>query len=121
VENEFCSILLTALDNKPIAQADRLLLVATARAANTAMKWNDGRTSLTDWGTAPSVIEPVKGSIMLRNLRAAEGIEVTALDSSAKPLGEPVVAERTAGGWQIALGRPATPWYLLRVTQEKKN
>jgi hypothetical protein len=40
VDNEFCSIILTSLDDKPIAGADRLLLVATARCANTGMKWN---------------------------------------------------------------------------------
>ena len=30
VENEFCAILLTSLEDKPIAQANRLLLVTTA-------------------------------------------------------------------------------------------
>jgi hypothetical protein len=121
VENEFCAILLTALDGKPIPQADRLLLVATARSANTGMKWNDKRTALTDWGTAPSVIEPVQGSITLRSLEAVERIEVIPLDSGAKPLGRPVIAERAGDGWRIALGRPATPWYLLRLTHGKKN
>jgi hypothetical protein len=121
VENEFGSILLTSLDGKPIAQADRLLLVTTARSANTGMKWNDERTSLTDWGTAPSVIEPVQGSLTLRNLDAVEAVEAIPLDTGAKPLGKPAVAERTADGWRIVLGEPATPWYLLRVTHGKKN
>jgi hypothetical protein len=121
VENEFCALLLTALDGKPIARADRLLLVATARAANTGMKWNDERTSLTDWGTAPAVIEPVRGSLTLRNLDTAETVEAIPLDSGAKPLGKPLVAERTADGWRLRLGEPATPWYLLRIGHGKKN
>jgi hypothetical protein len=121
VNNEFCAILLTALDGKPIAQAGRLLLVATARSGNTGMKWNDQRTALTDWGTAPSVIEPVTGSIVLRNLDDVAGIEAVPLDSGAKPLGRPVAAERVADGWRIPLGRPATPWYLLRLAHGKKN
>jgi hypothetical protein len=121
VENEFCSILLTALDGKPLAQADRLLLVTTARAANTGMKWNEARTSLTDWGTAPSVIEPVKGSVVLKSLDAVEEIEVVPLDSGAKLLGKPTVAERAADGWRVRLGEPATTWYLLCVEHAKKK
>ena len=117
VENEFCSIVLTSLDDKPIAQTDRLLLVATARAANTGMKWNDKRTSLTDWGTEPTVIEPVKGFVTLRGINAVGQIEVTPLDSGAKPLGKPIPAEKTADGYRFPLGEPATPWYLIRIVR----
>jgi hypothetical protein len=117
VENEFCSLVLTSLDDKPIAQADRLLLVATARAANTGMKWNDARTSLTDWGAEPSVIEPVKGFVTLKGINSAGQIEVMPLDSGAKPLGKPIQAEKTADGYRLPLGEPATPWYLIRIVR----
>ncbi|MCU0918366.1 MAG: hypothetical protein MUC88_27950 [Planctomycetes bacterium] len=115
VENEFCSIILTSLNDKPIAQADRLLLVTTARAANANLQWNDKRTSLTDWGTEPSVIEPVKGFVTLRGIGAAARIEAIPLDSGAKPLGRPIPAEKTAEGYRVPLGAPVTPWYLIRV------
>ena len=115
VENDFCSLILTSLQDKPIAQADRLLLVATARAANTGMKWNDKRTSLTDWGTEPSVIEPVRGFVTLKDINAARSIEVIPLDSGAKPLGKPISAEKTADGYRFPIGAPATTWYLIRV------
>jgi len=115
VENEFCAVVLTSLDDKPVAQADRLLVVTTARAANTGMEWNDKRTSLTDWGTEPSVIEPVTGFITLRGLDTADHIEVTPLDGGAKPLGKPVPAQKTADGYRFPVGEPATPWYLIRV------
>jgi hypothetical protein len=117
VENEFCSIVLASLDDKPIAGTDRLLLVATARAANTGMKWNDKRTSLTDWGTEPTLIEPVKGFVTLRGINSAETIEMTPLDSGAKHLGKPTPAEKTADGYRLPLGEPATPWYFIRVTR----
>jgi hypothetical protein len=116
VENEFCSIILTSLSDKPIAQADRLLLVATARAANTGMKWNDKRTSLTDWGTEPTLIEPVKGFVTLKDIYSVERIEITPLDSGAMPLGKPIPAEETPDGYRLPLGAPATPWYLIRIT-----
>jgi DNA-directed RNA polymerase subunit RPC12/RpoP len=117
VENEFCSLVLTSLDDKPIAQADRLLLVATARAANSGMKWNDKRTSLTDWGTEPSVIEPVKGFVTLKGLAPAGQIEAVPLDSGAKPLGKPIPVEKTSDGYRLPIGEPATPWYLVRITR----
>ncbi len=117
VDNEFCSIILTSLDGKPIAGADRLLLVATARCANTGMKWNEERTSLTDWGTAPTVIEPVKGSITLRNLVSVRQIEVLPLNSGAKPLGKSLPVQKTADGYRISVGAPATPWYLIRISR----
>jgi len=115
VENEFCSLVLTSLDDKPLLQADRLLLVATARAANTGMKWNDKRTSLTDWGTEPSVIEPVKGFVTLKGINSVGQIEVTPLDSGAKPLGQSIPVERTIDGCRLPIGEPATPWYLIRI------
>ncbi|MCL5279083.1 MAG: hypothetical protein M1376_04155 [Planctomycetes bacterium] len=117
VENEFCSLILTSLDGKPIARADRLLLVATARAANTGTKWNDKRTSLTDWGTEPSVIEPVKGFVALKGIAPVGQIEVIPLDSGAKAIGKPIPAEKTAGGYRFPIGGPATPWYLVRITR----
>jgi hypothetical protein len=117
VDNEFCAIILAALDDKPISQADRLLLVATARSANTGMKWNDKRTSLTDWGTEPSLIEPVRGFITLRNLSAAKNIEAVPLDSGGKPLGASIPAQSTPDGYRIPIGEPVTPWYLVRVVR----
>jgi len=117
VENEFCSILLTSLEDKPIAQANRLLLVTTARSANTAMQWNDKRTTLTDWGTEPTVIEPVKGFVVLRGVEQARQIEAVPLDSSAKPIGEPIRAEKAQDGYRIPIGDPATPWHLIRIVR----
>ncbi|MHC4561058.1 MAG: hypothetical protein ACYS80_27580, partial [Planctomycetota bacterium] len=40
VENKFCSIVLTSLDNQSISSSKSLLLVATVRSANTGMIWN---------------------------------------------------------------------------------
>jgi hypothetical protein len=117
IENEFCSLILTSLQDKTIAQADRLLLVATARAANTGMKWNDKRTSLTDWGAEPTLIEPVRGFVTLRGINTAGPIEVMPLDSGAKPLGKPISAEKTADGSRFPIGESVTPWYLIRVAR----
>jgi len=117
VENEFAAVILTSLEDRPISQASRLLLVATARAANTGMKWNQERTSLTNWGTEPTVIEPVVGHVALKGIASARAIEVLPLDGGGKPLGEPIPIDQIDDGYRIAIGRPPTPWYLIRIAR----
>jgi hypothetical protein len=121
VENEFCSLLLISLEDTSLADTNQMLLVATARAANTDMKWNDKRTSLTDWGTEPSVIEPVKGFVTLKNINLVGQIEVTPLDSGAKAISRPILAQKTAEGYRFPIGEPATPWYLIRITHRVES
>lgn len=111
----FCALTLNSLDDKPIAKSGRLLLTATARAANTGMAWNEKRTSLTDWGKAPTVIEPVLGLVILRDLQAARSVSVQPLDGAGRPLGVPVHAKPDGPAWTVSLGQPATTWYLLSV------
>ena len=114
VQNRFCTIMLTSLDGAPLSRAKRMLLTAGSRAGNTGMKWNEKRTSLTDWGTAPTVIEPVTGTIMLRGLAGTASLEVAALDGAGHSIGK-VRTTRTKAGWDIAVGDPATPWYVITV------
>jgi hypothetical protein len=72
----FCATTVSSLDEKPIADADRLLVTATARVANSGMEWNERRTSLTVWGKPPTCIEPVTGELVLKNLRRARSASV---------------------------------------------
>ena len=122
VKNEFCAIVLTSLDGKSLADSSRLLLVTTARSSNTEMKWNEKRTSLLSWGKEPAVIEPVKGRIILRNLKSAKSVEAVPLNSAGKKLGRVIVlgtpcgeAVKTKYGWEIPVGEPATTWYVITV------
>ncbi len=115
VRNGFAAVTLQSLDDAPIDFARRLLLTATARSANSGAKWDEGRHSLTDKGTAPTVIEPVVGSIVLRNLEGARAVRAAALTAGAKPAGDPVQAELLREGWRIPLGDSVTTWYLITV------
>ncbi len=115
VENRFCSIVLSAVDGLCIAEATQLLLATTARSANTGMKWNEDRTSLLDWGSGPMVIEPVQGTVTLRNLKPFASIEVIPLNSGARPLAEPIAPDIQGVTCRIPIGEPATPWYLIRI------
>ena len=115
VANDFCALTLVSLDGRPIPEARRMLLTAGARAANAGMRWNGKRTSLEDWGKEPTVIEPVTGAVVLRGLERARSVEARALDSGGKPLAAPLAAERTAEGFRIRIGSPATVWYSIAV------
>jgi hypothetical protein len=112
VENRFCALILSSLDERPIAQGERWLLAATARAQLTEMEWNQERTTLIRWGRRPMQIEPVKGRIVLRGLNDAKALKVLALDGAGRALGPAGTAQAVSGGWEIALDQP-TVWYRL--------
>ena len=115
VENEFCSIIVASLDDRPLSGCKKMLIAATARSANSGTKWNEKRTSLVDWGTGSTVIEPVKGQVTLRNLEPTKSIEAIALDGAGKALGRVAGVKRTDRGYRIDIGEPATTWYLINV------
>src|SRR6185436_19281375 len=108
INNRFASLSLSTLDAKPIARSSRMLLVAGALVANTGMEWNETRSALKQWGTAPTLIEPVTGQLLVRNLEGARNVTIAALDGRGQIIGAPVVAKKTQDGWQVSIGEPAT-------------
>jgi len=116
-DTPFCAITLGALDREPIARSGRLLLTATARVANSGMVWDSRRKTPEKWGTPPSCIEPVTGTVSLRALEGATTVAATPLDATGRPLGPAVPAVRTAEGWDVPLGSPPTTWYFVSVTR----
>ncbi len=117
IENDFCSIILSSCDGRPIAESRRLLLAITARSANTGMKWNSNRTSLEKWGTTPVLIEPIKGLITLNNLQSASELEAIPLNSAAKPLNPRPDIKTSRKSVKITVGDAPTTWYLIRPRQ----
>ncbi|MHC4167659.1 MAG: hypothetical protein ACYSWQ_11925, partial [Planctomycetota bacterium] len=115
VENEFCSIILTSLDGQTISRSGQLLLVTTARSANSGMIWNQKRTTLVNWGSAPTVIEPVRGEIVLRGLEPSQRVEMIALDGGGKPLRDSVSGRAVKGDVTLPVGEQATTWYLINI------
>lgn len=115
VSNTFCAIILCSLDAKPISETDRMLLVTGSRVENAGMTWNTERSLPAKWGVTPTVIEPVTGTITLRDLARANGVSARALDGSGHPIGDPIIARPTGAGWEISVGRIVTPWYVLTV------
>jgi hypothetical protein len=115
VENTFCTILLSSLDQKPIAQTSRLLLVAGGRVENTGQQWNTAGTDVTNWGGPPTLIEQVKGSLTLRHLEDARAVHLQPIDGAGQPQGPLIDAVKTGDGWEIQLGKAVTTWYEITV------
>lgn len=117
IANDFAAITLSSLDRQPLRTADRLLLTATARTGNTGQQWNDRRSKIDVWGTAPTWIDPVKGWLMLRDLDGMLAVSATPLDGAGKPVGPAIKGRMQEDGWEIPDGSSATTAYLITVAR----
>ena len=115
VSNSFSTILLSSMDEQPIARTKSLLLVAGGPVENTGQRWNTAGTDVTSFGGTPTLIEPVKGTITLSGLEGARAVRVQALDGAGQPLGAPVDATASGSVWTFPLGVLTTTWYEIRV------
>jgi hypothetical protein len=136
ITNNFATIVLESMDGKPIARSGKMFLNTGSRSQNTDEKWNEGHTALAGVGRrggaaagggppvapvanpnghAPTLIEPVNGTVTLRNLQGAKAVSAVALDGSGAPIGEPLQAKKTAQGWDLSIGTLVTPWYVVSV------
>lgn len=93
-ESEFATIALSALDEAPIREAERLLLTAVGRAENSGFRYNFTRTKRLTDGTGPVLIDPIRAEISLRTERG--DLRVWAIGADGARLGE--VASRHEGG-----------------------
>ena len=84
---------------------------------NTGQRWNRAGTELASWGTAPTMVEPVQGTIILSKLQAAQEVRVQAIDGAGQPLGSPVLADKSGEDWKFVAGQTATTWYLITVVR----
>ena len=105
----FAAVAVGALDDKPIAQSGRILLVVVGDVENTNMGWNKTRTSVdSKWGTAPTVAQGVTATIDLPGT-----IRLQVLDGTGRPVGEVPVTYR-AGGTECTVGSQYhTLWYAV--------
>jgi hypothetical protein len=115
IRNRFAAITLSSLDGKPLNLSNRMLLTTTGKVENTGQKWDERRAMLTDWGTAPTLIEPITGWIQLKDLEGAIGVSAQALDGASRPIGPEIRGKMIEPGWEIAVGATATTSYLIRV------
>jgi hypothetical protein len=92
-----------------------MLLVAGGRVENTGQQWNVVGTAVTNWGTTPTLIDQVRGTVTLRNLKGARGILLQPIDGAGQPEGAALPATRKGDDWVLQLGEPITTWYEITV------
>jgi hypothetical protein len=114
ISTPFAVITLSSLDGKPISHSNEMLLTTTARVKNTGMVWNARRSVTSTWGTAPTLIEPVRGWLQFHDLAGVVDITATPLDGAARPLA-PIKGRLLENGWELPIGTPATTTYLIHV------
>jgi hypothetical protein len=107
--------LLSSLDDKPIAEASKLLLVAGGRVENGGQEWNSAGTDVTNWGGSPTLVEQVQGTLTLRGLKGARAVLLQPIDGSGQPEGATIAATRKGDSWVVSLGQPVTTWYEIEV------
>jgi hypothetical protein len=116
ISNPFATITLSSLDGKPIGLSNRMLMTTTAKVANTGAVWNARHTLYAKWGSAPTMIEPVRGWVTLKDLIGAVDVTATPLDGSARPLGT-IKGRMLEAGWEIAIGDIPTTSYVITVAR----
>src|SRR3546814_16558246 len=94
-----------------------MLLTTTGKVENTGAEWDKRRAMLTNWGTAPTVIEPITGWIQLKDLEGAVGVLAQPLAVSARPIGPEIRGRMIAPGWDIAAGTPGPTSSLNRIVR----
>jgi hypothetical protein len=117
----FAAVQLASLEERSIALAGQLVLVAGTRVANTDQTWaDDARQVPADWGKPPIRIEPLEAVLTLHGLVDAQAVDIYPLDDHGQPVGEGTALKKTPQGFELTLGlSSAAPWYLLRVRREK--
>ncbi len=111
--NNFAAMTLSALDGKPTEQSRSLLLTSVASVENTGMTWNEARTSLSSWGTGPTLARTPPSTIHITT--RATRVTVYALDATGKRATE-IPADLRNGVLTFAL-RPEhkTVWYEIKA------
>ncbi len=103
-DNNFAVIGLSAMDDRPLASSEKILVAAVGKVENQEMGWNEERTTvLRKWGHGPTICEGIRATVALRNDR---GLRVFALD----PLGERTGEVGPADRFEIG-PRYKTVWY----------
>ncbi len=113
-QNEFACLFVTSLDReRPIAEAQALLVTAVARARNTGMVYSDDGTELIEAGEAPIRIEPVRARITIRGRGTPQ---VTALDHVGRRTEHALPVETAAGDAAFTIGEQefGTLYYEVR-------
>ena len=109
--NNFAAVTLTAMDRKPTAQSQKMLLTLVGKVENQGMGWNSDRTSVGDqWGHGPTLAEGIPAAVSLKTNGPRT---VWALDGTGKH-SQRVPATYAGGSLTFTVGpKYRTVWYAV--------
>lgn len=109
--NNFAAMTLTAMDRKPTAQSQKMLLTLVGKVENQGMGWNSDRTSVGDqWGQGPTLAEGIPAAVSLKTNGPRT---VWALDGTGKH-SQRVPATYAGGSLTFTVGpKYRTVWYAV--------
>ena len=102
LDSAFAVVLVTALDDQPLAASKRILVSALGNAVNSGMTLRPGRNRIDNAGVSPVLVEPIVGRLALHGLTGGAAAKVHALG----PNGErdhAVEVANSAGGLSFGL------------------
>lgn len=108
VETAFVSLILTALDERPLVDSSHILITALARDRQTGARYSPDGSRLEALGGPPLLLEPVKARISLAGAAIASARVV---DIHGVPTGTEV---QRSGNTLVLDGRYATYYYAVR-------
>jgi hypothetical protein len=108
---ELVSVTVTALDEKQVAQSQKILITACGRCENTGMGFSrDRRTVGTNWGRSPVRIQAVEGTLVL-----PEGQWICHALGTDGLVKQQIAVSYRDGQAELQLSpQYGTMWYLLR-------
>jgi hypothetical protein len=108
-ETGWAAFALTSMDDLPLTQSKKILVVAMSKVENQGMGWDENRRTVSNkWGTGPSIAEGVSLDL---TLPGRPELRAFALDGTGKP-----TVEVTRNGDQFAFGpQYKTCWYVLQA------
>lgn len=109
VKTPFVSLLLTPLDDKPLAESGHVLITAMARDTQTNARYNADGTRLLQIGGPPLLMEPVQATVTLKGVHPKA---VNVLDVYGVPTGATVKVE-TDGSFTLG-GEYRTYYYEVK-------
>ncbi len=97
LRNAFAVVIVSALDDQPLATAKRILVTALGNAVNSGMTLGPGRNRLENAGVSPVLVEPIVGRLQLDGLTASGHPRVHALGPNGEHDHAVEVVETAAG------------------------
>ncbi len=79
------------------------------------MVYNESRTELLDRGHRPTVIEPVVGTITIRNLHEVKYAELISIDGNGQKIDSRKVNIKPSGELEFQIGDVTTPLYMINI------